>query len=317
MFSLPDTLIAATLLTTGLLSLAQLLSLATKVTAEAGRTTHAALLAAQKIEELHASPSTAIQGDITDTPEAGFTRRWSVSALPADPDHVAIVEVVVMVGGRETRMVALKTHTEGFSLIELLIASLVAVLVVGAILAVISPAQAIVRAQGEAADLHQRLRAAADGMTTDLRAASGVRPYRIGVVGDDGMAGIYYRPDTMTAIAATTTTYYFKAATHELMRYDGGLGDLPMVEHVASLTFDYFGIAAPAAPALVRIEPAELVDGPWVQDSSHRRIDEDVHRIREVRALLRLESTASALRRLVPDEQTVLDVALRNLPVVE
>lgn len=315
--SLPDALIAAALLTTGLLSLAQLLAVATNATAAAGRATHAALLAAQKVEELQASPSTRLQADMMDVPEPGLTRRWSIAALPADPEHIAVIEVVVIVGRSETRMVALKTHTEGFSLIELLIASLLTVLVLGAILAVVNPAQTIIRAQGEAADLHQRLRAAADGLTTDLRAASGVRPYRIGAVGDDGIAGVYYRSDAMSVIADTTTTYYFKAAAHELMRYDGGLSDLPMVEHVASLAFDYFGIAIPAAPTLVRIAPGELTDGPWVEDRLRRLVDQDIHRIREVRALIRLESTAPSLRRLVPDEEILLDVALRNVPVVE
>jgi hypothetical protein len=40
--------------------------------------------------------------------------------------------------------------------------------------------------------------------------------------------------------------------------------------------------------------------------------DADLLRVREVRALLRLESTDPLLRRLVPDEEIVLHMAVRN-----
>jgi Tfp pilus assembly protein PilV len=103
--SLLETLIASAILATGLLSLAQLLGLATTATAAAGRTTHAALLASQKVEELRAFPVLPL-GQDADTPAPGYTREWSVAPLPSVPDHVAIVEVVVRVRGGQTRMVA-------------------------------------------------------------------------------------------------------------------------------------------------------------------------------------------------------------------
>ena len=200
----------------------------------------------------------------------------------------------------------------GFTMVETLIATLITISVVGAILAVVGPAQAVVRAQGEAADLHQRLRAAADGIAGDLRAAGAVRPYRVGALRDDGLAGVYYRPDTMTALGDMPRTYYLKADTAELMQYDGGISDLPMVEHVVDLAFEYFGADA-SGGTLIRIEPAMFVDGPWTEDASHRRVDADVQRIRDVRVFIRLEATASSLRRLVPDEDITFDVALRRL----
>jgi hypothetical protein len=203
------------------------------------------------------------------------------------------------------------SRNAGFTMVEVLIATTITVVIVAAILAVIGPAQAVVRAQGDAADLHQRLRAAADGFATDLRAATTVRPYRVGAVGDDGLAGVYYRPDTITTLGETTRTYYLKAHTFELMQYDGGVSDLPMVEHVIGLAFEYFG-ADGTAGALARIDPGALVDGPWMEDASHRRMDADVQRIRDVRVFIRLESTAPSLRRLVPDEDITFDVALRN-----
>lgn len=103
--SLLETLIASGILATGLLSLAQLLGLATNATAAAGRMTHAALLASQKVEELRARPALPIELN-ADMPAPGYTREWSVMPLPSAPDHVAIVDVVVRVRGSETRMVA-------------------------------------------------------------------------------------------------------------------------------------------------------------------------------------------------------------------
>ena len=85
-----------------------------------------------------------------------------------------------------------------------------------------------------------------------------------------------------------------------------------MLDHVVRLSFDYFGPATAGGP-LVRLEPGTLVDGPWIEDAAHRRFDADLLRVRDVRALLRLESTDPFLRRLVPDEEIVLHMAIRNI----
>ena len=214
----------------------------------------------------------------------------------------------------------------GFSIVELLIASAITMAVVGAVLAVVNPAQLMFRAQGDAADLHQRLRAAADTVSADVRAAMAVRPYRVGAMRDDAAIGVYYRTDTLTVLGVPSTplsldgsasrTYYLRSAapgTFQLMQYDGGLSDLPMLDHVVRLSFDYFGPAASGGP-LVRLEPATLVDGPWIEDAEQRTFDADLLRVREVRASLRLESTDPWLRRLVPDEEIVLHIAMRNIP---
>lgn len=196
--------------------------------------------------------------------------------------------------------------------IELLVATVISVLVLGAVLAVVSPVQAVVRAQGDAGDMHQRLRAAADTLTNDVRLATSVRPYRIGAVRDDSLAGIYYRPDTLAVIGTATTTYYWKRDTLQLMQYDGSRSDLPMIDHVVRLTFDYLAPASLAGTSLVTVDPATLVDGPWAEDAAHRRFDMDVLRICEVRISLQLEATAPSLRLFVPDDEVVFHVALRN-----
>jgi hypothetical protein len=210
-------------------------------------------------------------------------------------------------------------------MVEVLLATALTMTVVGAILTVINPAQTMFRAQGDAADLHQRLRAAADIISADLRAASGVRPYRVGATRDDAAIGVYYRPDTLTVLGIPSTplafdagasrTYYLKSAspgTFQLMQYDGGLSDLPMLDHVVRMSFEYFGPLLPGGP-LVRVSPDALVDGPWAQDPQHGMFDADLLRVREVRVLLRLEGTDPLLRRLVPDEELVLHVAIRNV----
>ena len=108
-FSLLDALIAAAVLASALLSLAQLIAVAVKATAAAGRMTNAALLASQKVEELRAGSWSELQSG-ADTPAAGLTRIWTVTPLAADPDYVAVLEVLVRAPGGQTRIVGLKTR---------------------------------------------------------------------------------------------------------------------------------------------------------------------------------------------------------------
>jgi hypothetical protein len=107
---LADTLVATAVLATALLSLAQLFALALTATNAAGRVTHATLLAAQKVEDLRASSATALDASGRDAPAAGFSREWSIGALPSDPDHVVLIEVVVKARGGVTRLVALRSR---------------------------------------------------------------------------------------------------------------------------------------------------------------------------------------------------------------
>lgn len=96
-------------------------------------------------------------------------------------------------------------------------------------------------------------------------------------------------------------------------------GDMPVLDHVAALIFDY-GVAA-----------AELADGPWRPDSaSLERWDVDLLRIRTVAVTIRLESALAALRGpagalfanggtatnprvWVPDQEVRFAVSPRNL----
>lgn len=110
-FSLLEVLIAAAILASALLALAQVIAFATRATALAGRMTNAALLAAQKIEQLRAGSWSELQPG-SDSPAPGFNRTWSVTPLATDPHDVAVVEVVVRTRGSETRTVAVTTRQE-------------------------------------------------------------------------------------------------------------------------------------------------------------------------------------------------------------
>ena len=110
-FSLLEVLIAAAIMASALLALAQLIAFAARETASAGRMTDAALLAAQKVEQLRAGSWSELQPG-SDSPALGFTRMWSVTPLVTDPDYVAVVEVVVRTRGGETRTVAVKRRQD-------------------------------------------------------------------------------------------------------------------------------------------------------------------------------------------------------------
>lgn len=108
---LAESLVAASILATALISLAQVLALCVSANDAAGRLTHATLLAAQKVEDLRASSATALEASGSDSPEPGFTREWTIGALASDPG-VAVIEIVVTTRGSATRLVALRTkHT--------------------------------------------------------------------------------------------------------------------------------------------------------------------------------------------------------------
>ncbi len=227
----------------------------------------------------------------------------------------------------------------GFTLIETMIAMAMTMAVMGAILTLVDSAQGVFRSQGEVPDMQQRLRASIDLLAGDVRMAGGneapIRPYRVGDVRDDVEAGVYYRPDTITVFyvpesatpatsAVATRTYYLKADAasdeFDLMQYDGRETDLPVVDHVVSLAFEYFG--DPRPPQLmanndapgdpIKIDPALLTDGPWWQEASGRRtFDADLLRLRSVGVTLRVRSALGP--RFVPDLQIEFHVALRNM----
>ena len=105
-FSLVEVMIATGLLATAVASLAHMFAVATQANLEARRATYATILAAQKLEELLATA--ALAGDGKD--QVGvYASRWSIEPLPADPDHSAVIQVLVTPGAG--RLVTIQTRT--------------------------------------------------------------------------------------------------------------------------------------------------------------------------------------------------------------
>jgi len=149
----------------------------------------------------------------------------------------------------------------GFTTLELLVAMALTLVVVGAVLELAS-ADAFTT-QSEVSDMQQRLRVAAGFVFHDLSAADSVRPYRSGVAAADPPGT--FKVDTVTVLGqSTTVTYWLKtderAGVDQLMSSTGGSSlDVPVVDHVVGLRFEYFG--DPRPPTMV----APLADpiGPW------------------------------------------------------
>lgn len=119
-------------------------------------------------------------------------------------------------------------------------------------------------------------------------------------------------------------TYYLDRTNAQLRRYDGNTTDVPIVDNVIDLRFDYYGDpnppTAPKPPAgmanclydingnylnpgvltptdggLVRLTAAELSNGPYCGGGSNE-FDVDLLRIRKVRVTLRMQAANASLR---------------------
>jgi hypothetical protein len=126
-----EAVIAMALLMASVMSLAQLVVQSARTTSDAGGRTMAALVAADKMEQLRAlvwtvdaagvpisdtglaaSPADALDRDL-----AGYfdrvgvwSRRWSIQPLPAMPDTLVIQVRVVGARGRDARLVTVRTR---------------------------------------------------------------------------------------------------------------------------------------------------------------------------------------------------------------
>jgi hypothetical protein len=257
----------------------------------------------------------------------------------------------------------------GFTITEMMIATMIMMAVTGAVFTLMNPAQGTFQAQPEVSDMQQRLRVAVDTLAKDIVMAGAgayiggsagaltnyfapIMPYRIGDISPDAVGSFYsdrislmYVPPTPSqttirdampknstqlkvteqtycpgnqqndlcgfeegmrviifdpngawdAITITsvqdsalhlgydgelsvsygtdakiaqiqTHTYYLKTDlatnTFQLRHYDGYQTDLPVVDNVVKLEFQYFGEAAP--PGVLPNKSLTDVTGPWV-----------------------------------------------------
>ena len=126
--SIVESLVACTLLTVGVLSLAHLFAAATAMNVASKHETLAAVLAVQKLEELRAAVEQQPGVDYVDArgvvlPAAGgapraaaYVRRWTIDPLDVDPANAAVVQVSVTPSvergphWREVRLVSARTR---------------------------------------------------------------------------------------------------------------------------------------------------------------------------------------------------------------
>lgn len=122
-----------------------------------------------------------------------------------------------------------------------------------------------------------------------------------------------------------TRTYYLDEGARQLRQYDGHLSDVPVIDDVVGLQFEYwgdegapgrspvsegvatcwldasganrFGGATPMGAPLVRIDLASFRDGPWC-GSGVNRFDADLLRIRRVVARVRVAAASEWARGL-------------------
>lgn len=104
----------------------------------------------------------------------------------------------------------------GFTIIELLISMTVMIGITAAIFALVDPSRGVYRTQPEVSDMQQRLRVGTTFLTNDLMMAGAgapaggqlmgslmnyfapIQPIRLGLIGDDVEAGVFYRTDALT-----------------------------------------------------------------------------------------------------------------------
>jgi hypothetical protein len=140
--------------------------------------------------------------------------------------------------------------------------------------------------------------------------------------GQDELSKAYDVGANITQIVSNT--FYLNTTTHQLMRYNGGDNDVPLVDNVVDLKFEYFGDPnppkVPKPPAneanclydvngnyanlatlspdngsLAALPAAMLIDGPMCGGGSNQ-FDADLLRIRKVRVTMRVQAANPALR---------------------
>jgi hypothetical protein len=161
---------------------------------------------------------------------------------------------------------------------------------------------------------------------------------------NQGMLSYPYQPGAIVT-QAESHTYYFDAANRQLRHYDGHLSDVPVVDNVVGLDFEYFGTAeppltpkpppgvanclydaagnfaagmpslTPEGGSLAPLPLSMLNDGPWCGDGQNK-YDADLLRIRKVRVNLRVQSGQEQFRGTGVDFQNAgkSQSALRYLP---
>ena len=118
----------------------------------------------------------------------------------------------------------------------------------------------------------------------------------------------YVPPDAGAAVTITYARRLDASGVPHLMRYDGVVTELPVVDQVSELLFEYFDAAG------LQIAIARFADGPWVPDAmAADRFDADLQAIRRVRAIVRVRPVRTLVGLPLDDFEVGIDVSPRNL----
>src|SRR5262245_51163356 len=135
-------------------------------------------------------------------------------------------------------------NDHGLTVVELVVAISVMLVMLAGVFPAVHTAPDTFAVQTEMVDMHQRLRSAEEALTRALLTAVEIQPCRSEGPAADPPGTV--KPDTITLrdVEGGTTTYWLKAddraGTTQLMSYAGGNSpDVPVVDHVVALKFEY------------------------------------------------------------------------------
>ena len=213
-------------------------------------------------------------------------------------------------------------NARGFSLIELLVTVAITIAITSGMFSFIHSARGVFEVDLERTDMQQRARVATDALFKDLvMAGAGLQspalaPFRRGSINPD-MPGsafpdrvsvLYVPPETAGPITVTYGRRMDTAGVPHLTRYDGAASEMPLVDQVTGLRFEYFDVDG----QLIVMD--RFSDGPWVPDAvSADRFDADLRAIRRVRAFVRLRPARVFAAAPLADLEVAIDVSPRNL----
>ena len=212
----------------------------------------------------------------------------------------------------------------GFSLIELVVSMAIMLAVTISMFGLVDSARTVFEIDLERADMQQRARVSMAALFRDLVMAGAglqmpaIAPFRRGDENPDlpGSAfsdriSVRYVPPDAAAGGAVTITYALRddtAGVLQLTKYDGRTTDLPVVDQLAGLRFEYFDASGQQIPI------DRFTDGPWVPDGvTADRFDADLLAIRRVRALVRVRPARTFVGIPFADLDVRIDVSPRNL----
>ena len=191
-----------------------------------------------------------------ESPPAFDERRILAASVPPPSNTGGILSRCALPARRLARLGATPDfhhglRADGFTLIELLVSTAITLGLMATLFGFTNPALGMFDAQPELSDMQQRFRTGVDVLKRDLlMAQTPVMPYRVGRRNPDPALGIFFRPDTISLVSVPwqeeeirSHTYYLRsdvaAGVFQLRRYDGAATDLPVVDHVVKLEFEY------------------------------------------------------------------------------